>query len=188
MQYLGSSLCTYQKSAEWHLSLRMSAIFCHYTVWYSGVILLKSQLGDIEANSTSLPKHFVNIQCLKMYVFWARQGSLRISVHITLSHEKYACGFSQHGMIACPNSCTVLHKSQWKNYQSRLILRQNRSETKNCYFNGSLCLKSCFTESIVTFWENPMLMMNHQQQEWQWGATEIVKILAHHVHCTVHIS
>jgi len=44
-----------RKSAEWHLSLWMSAIFCHYTVWYFGVILLKSQLGDTQAISTSYP-------------------------------------------------------------------------------------------------------------------------------------
>jgi hypothetical protein len=125
--------------------------------------LLKSQLGDTEANSTSLPKHCVNVRILgKAGVCQDQRSHNPIypvrNVHVVLP---------QHGMITRPNPCTVIHRSKRKNYQSRLILQQNGSEIKNYYFNASLCLKSCLTESIVTFCGSPIFMMNHQQQKRQ---------------------
>jgi hypothetical protein len=58
-----------------------------------------------------------------------------------LSHEKCTRGFAQQGAITSPNPCTVLHKLQWKNYRSRLILQQNGSEMKEFILMQACVLK-----------------------------------------------
>jgi len=158
--------------------------FLHYTVWYFGVILLKSQLGDTQAISSSYPST-VYLMSENVCILGKAGVSQDQHSHNPICPMRYAHVVLPNMAWSLVLTPALYYTSQSRRIISRLILQQNRSEIKNYYFNASFCLKSCFTESIMMFWENSMFMMNHQEQKWQWGTTEIVQILAHHVHCTV---
>lgn len=178
-------MCSILAAAYILIGSQQSGIY-HYTVWYFGVILLKSQLGDTEAISSSYPST-ICLMSENVCILGKAGVSQDQHSHNPICPMRYA-----HVVLPTMAWLLVLtpalyYTSQSKRIISRLILQQNGIEIKNYYFSASLCLKSCFTQSIMTFWEN-FVYGEHQEQKWQWGTTEIVQILAHHVHCTVQIS